>query len=69
MLSKKDKKQIAEKGISEEKLEEEFNQFKTGFPFLKLEGPAAVGKGIYVPTDEERDKYIKTWQETKATAS
>ena len=46
MLSEKDKKQIAEKGISEEKLEEEFKQFKTGFPFLKLEGPAAVGKGI-----------------------
>lgn len=37
MLSDKDKKQIAQKGISEEKLREEFEQFKTGFPFLKLE--------------------------------
>ena len=65
MLSDKDKKQIAQKGISEEKLREEFEQFKTGFPFLKLEGAAAAGKGIYVPTDEERDKYIRTWQEYK----
>lgn len=66
MLSEKDRELIARKGISEEKLNEEFEQFKTGFPFLKLEAAASAGKGIYLPTDEERDSYIKTWQEYKA---
>lgn len=32
MLSEKDRELIARKGISEEKLNEEFEQFKTGFP-------------------------------------
>ena len=66
MLSEKDRELIARKGISEEKLNEEFEQFKTGFPFLKLEAAASAGKGIYVPTDEECNSYIKTWQEYKA---
>ena len=66
MLSQQDLKQINEKGISEEKLNSQLESFKTGFPFLKLEAAAGVGRGIVAPTDEERDKYIKAWEDYKA---
>lgn len=53
MLSEKDLQQLAAKGISPEKLEHQLEEFKTGFPFLKLEGPAAIGKGIIAPSDRK----------------
>ncbi|MBQ2403565.1 MAG: DUF4301 family protein [Prevotella sp.] len=65
-LSEKDLQQISAKGISPEKLEQQLNDFKKGFPFLKLEGPAAIGKGIMAPTAEDAEKYINTWNEYKA---
>ncbi len=46
MLSKEDVKQIALKGISEEQIETQLKQFRTGFPFLKLEAAAGIGQGI-----------------------
>ena len=36
MLTQKDKEVIALKGISEEKFNKQLENFKTGFPFLKL---------------------------------
>ena len=66
MLSQQDLKQIKEKGISEEKLNGQLESFKTGFPFLKLEAAAGVGKGIIAPTDEEREQYVKAWNDYKA---
>lgn len=65
MLQEKDLKQIAQRGISEEQVEHQLSQFKSGFPFLKLEGPAAIGNGILAPTEEERKKYIETWKDYK----
>lgn len=66
MLSKEDLKQIAERGISEEQINTQLNEFKTGFPFLKLESPAAIGNGIYAPDTEERKRYATTWADYKA---
>ena len=66
MLSQQDLKQIKEKGISEEKLNGQLESFKTGFPFLKLEAAAGIGKGIIAPTDEEREQYVKAWNDYKA---
>ena len=53
MLTEQDLKQIAEKGISEEKLNAQLEEFKTGFPFLKLEAAASVERGIIATTPEE----------------
>ena len=50
MISAKDKEQLAQKGISEEKLNEQLNCFKTGFPYLKLYAAASVEEGILKPT-------------------
>ena len=66
MLSQEDLKQIASKGISQEKIEMQLNEFKTGFPFLKLEAPASLGKGVISPDEGEREKYIQHWKDYKA---
>lgn len=67
MLEEKDLKQLAAKGISEQQIEAQLNQFKTGFPFLKLEAAASIERGILAPTDEEAQAYVKAWEEYKAS--
>ena len=66
MLSNSDLKQLAQKGITPEQIENQLQEFKTGFPFLRLEGPAAVGNGIVAPTEAECQDYVKTWNDYKA---
>ena len=66
MLSQQDLKQIAKKGITEEQIKLQLEQFKTGFPFLKLEAAAAVGNGIMAPSDAERKDFIGAWENYKA---
>ncbi len=65
MLNQQDLQQIAALGITEEQINHQLEQAKNGFPFLKLEGPAAIGKGIVAPTAEEAVAYIKTWEDYK----
>ena len=66
-LSEKDLLQLAAKGISVETLEHQLGEFKTGFPFLRLEGPASIGKGIVSPTASEADECKSAWEAYKAT--
>ena len=66
MLTEKDLKQIAQRGISEEQIETQLKQFETGFPFLKLEAAASVGNGIVAPNEQERKQYVKAWEDYKA---
>ena len=66
MLTQQDLKQLAQKGISEQQIENQLGQFKTGFPFLKLEAAAAIGKGIVAPNAEEGKNYVAAWQDYKA---
>ena len=66
MLSERDLKQIADKGISEKQIEIQLNEFKTGFPFLRLEAAASVEHGIVATTEESRAKYEKSWEQYKA---
>ena len=66
MLTQDDLKQIASKGITEEQVKHQLQQFESGFPFLKLEAAAAIGKGIEAPTEQERNEYIDKWNRYKA---
>ncbi len=66
MLSQEDLRQIASKGISEEQIAVQLDEFKTGFPFLKLEAAAAIGKGIIAPEESEREQMIAAWDAYKA---
>lgn len=66
MLSKEDLKQIAAKGISEEQVNAQLDEFKKGFPFLKIEAAAGIGKGIIAPDAKELEAFIKKWEAYKA---
>ena len=50
MLSQKDFQQIAERGISEADVNRQLEQFRTGFPFLRIEAAASVRRGIMAVT-------------------
>ncbi len=65
-LSQQDLKQLQQKGISEQQIERQLGEFKTGFPFLKLEAAAAIGRGIVAPSEAERKQYVTAWQQYKA---
>lgn len=66
MLSPKDLEQIERKGISEEQIEKQLEEFKTGFPFLKLEAAASVGNGILSTSAEDVNRYTEAWNTYKA---
>ena len=64
-LTNQDLSQIALRGISPEQIENQLNQFRTGFPFLRLQAAAAVGNGIVAPSDAERRDYVSLWEQYK----
>ena len=66
MLSPKDLEQIERKGISEQQIEKQLEEFKTGFPFLKLDAAASIGNGIIATSAEDVKRYIEAWNAYKA---
>lgn len=61
MLSNEDKIQLSERGITEAQIESQLNDFKNGFPFLKLKSAATEGEGILVLSTENKQHYIDVW--------
>ncbi len=47
-----DLEQLKSKGISQERVEAQLESFRTGFPYLKIDSPSSVGKGI-TPVDPD----------------
>ena len=68
MLSQEDLKQIAAKGITEEQVNAQLDEFKTGFPFLRLEAAAGIGRGVMATDETTRKEYIAEWNDYKAGA-
>lgn len=66
MLSPKDLEQIERKGISEQQIEKQLEEFKTGFPFLKLDAAASIGNGIIATSAEDVKRYTEAWNTYKA---
>ena len=66
MFNAEDILQIEQKGMNEAQINAQLENFKNGFDFLKLEGAAAVGKGIVAPTEDEAEAYIQAWNNYKA---
>ena len=64
-MNQQELNQIAARGISEQQIEKQLEQIKNGFPFLRLEGAAAIGKGIVAPTEEEVKQYEQVWDNYK----
>lgn len=63
MISKADQTLLSKKGITAEQVAEQLKTFKTGFPFLKLEGAATIGKGVLNPSQQEIEDYLKGWDD------
>ena len=63
MLTPKDKEFLVSKKISEELFNRQLEQFKSGFPFLKLAGAAAPGNGIKVTDEAQQNDYLVAWDE------
>lgn len=62
-MEEKDLEILAEKGISQEKFDEQLKMLSEGFPFLRLEAPATVGHGISAVTPEMEETATKCWEE------
>ena len=65
MLSPKDLEQIERKGISEQQIDKQLEEFKTGFPFLKLDAAASIGNGIIATSAEDVKRYTEAWNAYK----
>ena len=61
MMDIRDKKLLASKGISEEKIAAQLECFKKGFPFMKLQAAASIGKGILSLGAKDVDLYLEVW--------
>ena len=66
MLSPKDLEQIERKGITDQQIKKELEEFKTGFPFLKLDAAASIGNGIIATSAEDVKRYTEAWNAYKA---
>ena len=66
-MQQQDIQQLQAKGITEAQIEKQIQQFQTGFPFLKIEAPASIGRGIIAPTEGEIAGYVKAWEDYKAS--
>jgi hypothetical protein len=60
-LTEKDKKQLAAKGISENKVIGQIETFNEGIPFVHLKRAAVVGDGIYRFSKEEEKELVATY--------
>ena len=65
-MKEEDLKQLTDRGITPQQLQEQLDDFKHGFPFLKLQAAASIGNGIMAPDEVERKKYISAWEQYKA---
>lgn len=65
MLTQQDKKQIEDRGMTVAQVERQLKEIEQGFPFLKLEAAAAVGKGITVEDDKAQEAAINKWEAYK----
>ena len=63
MLTENDRQTFASKGITEEAIDAQLKRFETGFPWLKLDAAATVGRGITRLDAKQETQCIKTWKE------
>jgi len=57
-----DLKLFESKGISLDLIEEQINNFKTGFPFMDIIKAATVGDGILRLSENDKEKYITIYE-------
>lgn len=65
MLNNNDLALIADKGITEETIKTQLDNFNNGFPYLKINSVATIGNGIVAIEDTAASQYIKKWNAFK----
>ena len=65
MWTADDKALLQKKGISEQQAEAQLNDFRKGFPFLRLKAAAAIGNGILALSEADCNRYIQAWEDYK----
>ena len=63
MITNQDKELLAKKGVSEIQIESQLLCFAKGFPYLKLDSAASIGKGILELDAETQKEYLSAWEE------
>ena len=66
MFSEKDLLQIQSKNIAIETVEQQIEDFRTGFPFMSLEKAATVNDGVIRLSDEEVKHYADSYAQNSA---
>ena len=61
MFTQEDSIQLQAKGITLEQVQGQLQNFRQGFPYLRLKSAAAIGSGIIRPTSAEVDEYVVQW--------
>ncbi len=70
MLNFTDESQLQKRGISKDRMEEQLQSFRQGFPFLKIQSAAEPGKGIVLIQETEKTGLLKIWDDyLKSTAT
>ena len=67
MQTQHDLETLAIHFIDEEKMQEQINRFKKGFPFLEIKSAASINNGIFHFQDKEIEGYAHLWDEYKST--
>jgi len=67
MLQQQDFQQLTEKGISTEEIGKQIENFRKGFPFVKLVAPATKGHGILVFVEKEAHELAAFFDENGPT--
>ena len=68
-FSKKDIKQIKDKGLTVEQVKDQLDIFKNGLPFVKIESAATIGNGILKLSDSEKDHFINYYNSNRDNIS
>ncbi|MDR2564012.1 MAG: DUF4301 family protein [Prevotellaceae bacterium] len=61
MITNLEFKKLAEKGVSQNEIEKQIANFVNGFPFLHLEAPATVERGLKRLSPSELDRYAEIY--------
>ena len=66
MFSEKDIRQIENRGMTIQEIENQLNYFRKGFSHVKLIRPAIIGDGIIDINDSEKESFIRTFDKHKS---
>lgn len=69
MFTSKDLEQIKAHGLTVEQVERQIENFRKGFPYLKVVSAASPANGIATPSAKDIERAQKTWEEASKTLS